>query len=231
MRQQNFYKNKNVIITGAASGLGREISKQLNDYGANLVFLVSPTSDTSSIQFAKKIIRCDLSDKNEVLSLTSQNIFEEVDILINCAGVFPIKSLENTSIEEYESIMSINCTTPLILSKACVHFMRKKNNATIINIGSSSSYNGSERSGAYCISKHALLGMSRSLTKEMKKYGIRVLMFSPGSIKTKMGRLDTDQDFETFLDPAEGASYIIFSSTFENEMITNEVRMNRLTTA
>ena len=53
-------------------------------------------------------------------------------------------------------------------------------------------------------------------------------MFSPGSIKTKMGKTDTSQDFNTFLDPKEVAEYILFSSKYENEMFVDESRMNRI---
>lgn len=230
MQQQDFYKDKEIIITGAASGLGKELACQIHNLGGNVTGVVSPRSDVSSIKFVKKIIKCDLSDKIQIQRLINQPCFGEVDILINCAGIFTIKTIEATEVEEYEYIMNLNCMAPLLLSRACIPFMKRKEEATIINIGSSSCYSGSERSGVYCISKHALLGMSRSLAKELKKYNIRVLMVSPGSIRTKMGKLDTDQDFDTFLDAAEVASYIIFCSSFKKEMIVNETRVNRITT-
>ena len=106
--------------------------------------------------------------------------------------------------------------------------MKDKTAGLIVNIGSSSSYNGSPTSGGYCVSKHGLLGLTRSLHKELKKYNIRALIFSPGSIKTKMGKTDTSQDFETFLDPVEIAEYILFCCKFQNEMFIDESRMNRM---
>ncbi len=230
MRQKKFYKNKNVILTGAASGLGREMAIYLNEYGANVTCIVSPTSKVETIGFTNKILRCDLGDIKKVEDLCKNPVFHNVDILINCAGVFPLKTFEETSTKEYFQTMNVNCTAPLILAKACIPAMKQKREATIINVGSSSCYNGSERTGAYCVSKHALLGMSRSLMKEVKKYNIRVLMLSPGSIKTKMGRLDPDQDIETFLDPKEVAEYFLFSATYQNEMVTNEIRVNRIET-
>ena len=221
----NFYKNKKVIITGGAGGLGREMNKILSEYDTNIISIVSPNSNVDGL--VGEIFRCDLGDIKQVNDLCWQNFFNGVDILINCAGVFPIKTLEETTIEEFDYIMNVNVKSPLILIKRCLKSM-KDGGGLIINIGSSSSYNGSSTSGGYCISKHALLGLSRSLHKELKKYNIRSLMFSPGSIKTKMGKTDTSQDFNTFLDPKEVAEYILFSSKYENEMFVDESRMNRI---
>ena len=224
----NFYKNKKVIITGAAGGLGKELSVQLNNFGANLFCVVSKNSDISKLSFCKKIYRCDFNNVEDVDSLIWNNVFDEVDILINCAGIFPIKSLEETSLEEFDTVMNVNFRVPFILIQRSIKTMKKQNQGLIINVGSSSSYNGSSTSGAYCISKHALLGMSRSYNKELKKYNIRSLIFSPGSIKTKMGKTDVSQDYETFLDPKEVAEYILYSSKFNNEMFIDESRMNRI---
>ena len=97
-----------------------------------------------------------------------------------------------------------------------------------MNVASSSAYNGSADTGLYCASKHALLGLSRSLYQELKPYGIRTYTVSPGSILTDMGATDTRQDFSTFLDPKEVAEYILFIVSYHNELIAEEVRLNRV---
>ena len=84
MRQKKFYKNKNVILTGAASGLGREMAIYLNEYGANVTCIVSPTSKVETIGFTNKILRCDLGDIKKVEDLCKNPVFHNVDILINC---------------------------------------------------------------------------------------------------------------------------------------------------
>ena len=107
--------------------------------------------------------------------------------------------------------------------------MVSNNWGRIVNIGSSSSYNGSGETGIYCASKHALLGLSRSLYQEFKDSGVRVYSVSPGSIQTPMGAIDIRQDYSTFINPREVAEYIIFIITYDNEMISEEIRMNRIT--
>ena len=221
----DFYKNKKVVITGGAGGLGREMIKLLLSFESKITAIVSPNSDIDGIEC--DIIRCDLGDISEVNGLLWDETFDNVDILINCAGVFLIKTLEETTQDDFDYSMNVNVKSPFIITKRCLKSM-KEDGGLIINVGSSSSYNGSPTSGLYCISKHALLGLNRSLHKEFKKYNIRSLMFSPGSIKTKMGKTDTSQDFNTFLDPKEVAEYILFSSKYNNEMFIEESRMNRI---
>jgi short-subunit dehydrogenase len=70
--------------------------------------------------------------------------------------------------------------------------------------------------------------MSRSLAKSLKKHDIKVLMYSPGSIQTKMGKQDFRQDFNTFLDPQKVAEYIIYATSLSDDMIIDESRINRI---
>jgi NAD(P)-dependent dehydrogenase (short-subunit alcohol dehydrogenase family) len=98
----------------------------------------------------------------------------------------------------------------------------------IVNIGSSSAYSGFKNGTIYCSSKHAMLGLSRSLFDELKGHGIRVYCISPGSIKTKMGKQSKDQDFKTFLDPAEVAKYVGFVISFNDDLVSEEIRLNRI---
>ena len=125
-------------------------------------------------------------------------------------------------------MFNVNVKIPFILSKEFSKDMIKKKWGRIINIGSSSSYNGFENGSLYCGSKHAILGLSRSLQSELKQKNVRVLCISPGSTQTNMGKISKDQDFSTFLSAKEVAKYIIFSISFDKEMIIDEARLNRM---
>ena len=231
-------KNKNCLLTGATGGIGKELAKQLSKENCNL-FLTSTNS--------KKLIKL----KNELETSTDSSIFyksanfsnskdlvnlvkevkktiKNIDILINCAGIFEIKSIFKSTIENYDSMFNVNVKMPFILSKEFSKDMIKKKWGRIINIGSSSSYSGFKNGSLYCSSKHAVLGLSRSLQSELKQNNIRVLCISPGSTQTKMGKISKDQDFNTFLSAKEVARYIIFSLSFDKEMIIDEVRLNRM---
>ena len=106
--------------------------------------------------------------------------------------------------------------------------MKKSKWGRIVNIGSSSGYNGFKNGTAYCSSKHALLGFSRALFAELKDNNVRVYSISPGSTQTKMGKLSKDQKFETFLEPKEVAEYVEFVIRFEKQLVSEEIRLNRI---
>ena len=96
----DFYKNKKVVITGGAGGLGREMIRLLLSFDSKITAIVSPNSDIDGIEC--DIIRCDLGDISEVNGLLWDKTFDDVDILINCAGVFLIKTLEKTTQDDFD---------------------------------------------------------------------------------------------------------------------------------
>ena len=134
---------------------------------------------------------------------------------------------ENKIPKSYE-IFKINVRAPFIFSKEFSKDMKKSKWGRIVNIGSSSAYNGFKNSIAYCSSKHALLGFSRALFSELKENNVRVYSISPGSTQTKMGKLSKDQKFETFLKPEEIAEYVEFVISFDKQLVSEEIRLNRI---
>lgn len=232
-------QNKNCLIVGASGGIGNEIAKKMSDLGCNL-FLVGKNKNKLSV-LKKEIIDknktikiglglVDLTDDQSIRNLIKKirKDFGMIDILINAAGLFTIKSLQNSSIQEFDECIRINVRAPFIFCKEFSKDMKKKSWGRIVNIGSSSSYNGFKNGTVYCSTKHSLLGLSRALFVELKEYGIRTYCISPGSTKTKMGRLSKDQNFETFLNPSEIAEYVAFVISFDKELISEEIKLNRI---
>lgn len=205
-------QGKRVLITGANGGLGSALVDEFKSHGCEVYPVARQHGDLTKIETINKI----------------KNFYKSIDILINCAGYFLIKPILETTLEEYENMFNINVKVPFILSKFFAQHMIKNKWGRIINIGSSSAYNGGADTGLYCMTKHALLGMSKSLYAELKPHGIRVHNVSPGSIQTKMGASDYRQDFSTFIKPEEIASYIAFITSFDSEMVIEESRLNRV---
>ena len=172
----------------------------------------------------------DLSDVDDIQKLIdkTKNIFSNVDILVNCAGVFPVKLLSDSTVEDFEKCFSVNVKAAFFLSKEFSQGMISKKWGRIINIASSSAYAGFKNTSIYCSSKHALLGLSRSLHSELKEHNVRTFCVSPGSIKTPMGRSVIGQNYETFLNPDEIAEFIAYLISFDNEMVSEEIRLSRI---
>jgi len=207
-------QHKNVLISGANRGLGKSLAESYKRVGANVIPL---TRDV-----------CDLSKTEEIYSFVEG--LDKVDVLVNCAGVFPLGSFHEITLDQYEECIQINLTAPFILSQELSKGMIERGWGRIVNIASSSAYGGGPNTSVYCASKHALLGLSRSLFAELKKFGIRVLCVSPGTIKTEMGR-DVEklgQLYDTFMEPAEVADYIVYNTGLDGNMVNEEVRLNRM---
>ena len=231
-------KGKNVFLTGATGGIGRELAFQFARSGCNL-FLTGRERERLS-DLADSI----LSEDNQVTVSyqagdleNSQDVFllvdgvsrslGDIDILVNCAGSFIVKSLFESSLDDFDKSFNVNVRAPFVFSREFAKSMSKAGWGRIINIGSSSSYSGFSNTSLYCSSKHALLGMSRAFYDELKDHNIKTFCFSPGSVKTEMGKKVKNQDFSTFIDPGELAEYIGFTISFDSDMISEELRINR----
>lgn len=231
---------KNCLITGATGGLGKEIAKALLKNKYNL-FLTAQNDkrlrklkgELDSINENKsKLSYCagDITNLNQIRKIinATRRDFGHIDILINCAGIFQSKPVSQCTVEDFDRIFGVNIRAPFLFCKEYSKDMMRRKWGRIINVGSSSSYSGFKDGSIYCSSKHAMLGLSRSLFNELKEHGIRVYCVSPGSIKTKMGRLSKDQDYDTFLNPSEIAKYIEFIISFNAELVSEEIRLNRI---
>jgi 3-oxoacyl-[acyl-carrier protein] reductase len=228
---------KNCLIVGASGGIGNAITKKLAEQNYNF-FLIGKNKN-KLLKLKKEIKKDDIIVEIESVDLTNEKqidksikkirkTFGKIDILINTSGLFLIKSIDKTTIEEFEESFKINVRAPFIFSKEFSKDMKKSKWGRIVNIGSSSAYNGFKDSTAYCSSKHALLGFSRALFSELKDNNVRVYSISPGSTQTKMGKLSKDQKFETFLEPKEVANYVAFVIEFDKQLISEEIRLNRM---
>ena len=207
-------QNRRVLISGASRGLGQSLVKAYEDAGAQVIPLTRN--------------ECDLNNSADIYSFLES--VGEVDILVNCAGVFMVNELPDITPEEYNECIQVNLTAPFILTQELSMGMVERGWGRIINIASSSSYGGGPKTSIYCASKHALLGLSRSLYAELKPHGVRVICVSPGTIKTDMGR-DVEklgQIYDTFMDPDEVARYIVYNTELDGNMVSEEIRLNRV---
>lgn len=238
--EYKIFKNKNCFITGATGGMGSQIALKMAENRCNL-FLTA----TNSVKLSKLKSKIEdvygkdnnifyepgdlnsMNDINKIIAVTRQKLCS-IDILINCAGIFIVKSLPEYTLEDFESSFNLNIRAAFMFSKEFSSDMKMNNWGRIINIGSTSSYEGYKDTSLYCASKHALIGFSRAVHDELKKYNIRTFCVSPRGSKTEMGKLIKNQDFDTFIDPKEIAEYIAFICSFDSEMISEEIRLNRM---
>ena len=235
-------QGKNCLITGATGGLGKEIAKEFAKNGCNLFLtgrddekLNSLKNELENDQIKIDFEAADLSDVDDIQKLIdkTKNAFPNIDILVNCAGIFPVKLLSNSTVDDFEQCFSVNVKAAFVLCKEFSQGMVSKKWGRIVNIASSSAYAGFKNTSIYCSSKHALLGLSRSLHSELKEHNVRTFCVSPGPIKTSMGHdiiknENPDEKFDSFMNPNEIAEFIVYLISFDNEMVSEEIRLSRI---
>lgn len=183
-------KNKNILITGASKGIGKEIAKGLAQEKYNL-FLISRNKELlrniSAEVGAKNYLICDLSDKNDLENLEKFIEKNPIDILINNAGEYIYGGIEKMSREQISHIFSVNLLAPAYISSLVVKNMKSKNWGRIINIGSISGVMGEAYASLYSGSKSGLIGFSKALALELAEFNITVNIINPGWVETTLG--------------------------------------------
>lgn len=235
----NILKNKNVFISGVNGGVGKELASRFAEQGSK-VFLTSRSDKNLNLLkkefdikgYEYEVGLVDLNNSRGIYSLITyvKETMGNIDILVNCAGLFNNSSLSETNEEIFDNIFNVNVKAPFLFTRAFSKNMMINGWGRIINIGSSSSYSGFKNTSLYCSSKHALLGLSRAVHEELKQYNIRTFCFSPGSIQTKMGKLIEGQEYSTFIKAKEFSQYVVDTIKYDSNMISEEVRLNRMIT-
>ncbi len=181
------HKDKVAVITGAANGIGQAFAKRLAEDGVHIVIAdVAPADDTiKHVQMAGRqalACKCDVTSENSVATMAAdvQKKFGRCDILINCAGIFPQKSFEDMSFEEWRRVLSINLDSCFLVSSALVPGMKQRGWGRIVNMASSTL--GSVVTGFvhYVASKGGIVGFTRALASELGPHGITVNAIAPG---------------------------------------------------
>lgn len=188
-------RKKTALVTGASSGMGKEIAKQLIKDGLQ-VYVAARQVDkmTDLAQLGAKPLRMDISNEEEVQAAVN-TILEEVggvDVLVNNAGFGLYGPIEDISIDEARYQFEVNVFGTANLTKLLLPAMRKKGAGTIINITSMGGKIYTLLGGWYHATKHALEGWSDCLRLELASFGIRVVVIEPGLIETGFGDVVSD---------------------------------------
>jgi short-subunit dehydrogenase len=187
-------QNCRVLVTGASRGIGAAIARGLQAEGC----LVAGTSrDPGGIPEQNRIPgveyhQLELSDFRSIERLVRK--LDNVDILINNAGVSQIGSVEDTSLEQLRYIVDVNIVGTIYLTKLLLPGMRDRRKGFIINITSLACWIAVPYSTAYAVSKHALDGFSKGLWHELKNFGIPVVSVAPVHINTDIPMIKTYPD-------------------------------------
>lgn len=188
-------ENKVAIITGGTRGIGLETVKVFVENKARVVLMGSKEeSVTKALKELKDLgMEVDgyypnLNNINEIKEVIDKIIqkYGHIDILINNAGISANKPIENTTSEDFEKIIDLNVNAVFNMTKAVVPFMKNQKDGVILNTSSMVSLYGQAAGVGYPTSKFAVNGMTKSLSRELAPFNIRVNAVAPGIINTDM---------------------------------------------
>lgn len=231
-------KGLTALITGASGGIGKAICRRLAEEGVNLVLFGGTNAEklrntAIGLRNDFKDIRadfypCDLTDDAAVKTALLKATENGVDILINNAGLAFSAPIEETDMEVFDRIMSLNFRAPVLITKECLPLLKKSARASIVNIASVVAHNGYPLQSAYTASKHALLGFSKSIAAELYQKGIRVHVLSPGGVYTDMIRVARpDLTGEGMIMPEDVADAVCFLLKHRTNAVIDEISLHR----
>ena len=185
-------QDKVAIITGAASGMGAADARIFVEEGAKVV--LTDLNEEAGRALADELgenavfLRQNVAEEEswaDVVKVTTDT-FGRIDILVNNAGILLMKCMKDTTVEEFNRIMSVNVTGVFLGMKAVSPIMVEQGGGVIINMSSAAGMVGQVQTVAYSASKFAVRGMTKAAAMDMGPYGIRVVSIHPGSIITPM---------------------------------------------
>ncbi len=188
-------KDKVVIVTGGARGIGQGITLALAKENASIV-IVDVLDDLAKrvaeqvkgIGSRVLVVKADVSESRQVNEMVQQAIerFLKIDILVNNAGILRVGSVVDLSEEDWEKVISVNLKSVFLCSKAVIPHMIKQKSGKIINIASQAAKTGEAFNSPYCVSKAGVVSLTQCLALELAKYSINVNAICPGVVDTEM---------------------------------------------
>ena len=171
------------VVTGASRGIGLAVADELRAAGFHVVRLARSLTDGSADR--QTDLRCDVSDPAQVARVVTKVAELGVpDVVVNNAGMFFIKRLEETSPQDFSGLIAVNLTGLFLVARAFVPAMVERGSGHLVTIGSISDHVAFSGSTAYAASKFGIRGMHEVIRTETAKSGVRTTLVSPGPVDT-----------------------------------------------
>jgi len=199
---------KVVVITGASSGLGEAAARHLADRGAAVALGARRTERIDAL--VEEIERgggralavtTDVSRRDNVQTLVDLAIerFGRIDVMVNNAGLMPQSPLDRLRVDEWERMIDVNIKGVLYGIAAALPHMQRQKSGHIVNVASVAGHKVRAGSAVYSATKHAVRVISEGLRQEVKPYGIRTTIISPGAVDTELPNSASEPDVKANL--------------------------------
>jgi 3-oxoacyl-[acyl-carrier protein] reductase len=231
--------DKTALVTGATGGIGGAIARALHNQGVTVAVSGRQKDKldklATDLRDRVHVLPCDLADKNQVGKLVDEAIGKlgRLDVLVNNAGLTRDNLFMVMKDEQWDEVIAVNLTSTFMLMRAAARAMMraKTGYGRIINISSVSGIIGNPGQGNYAASKAGMIGMSKSLAREVASRGITVNCIAPGFISTPMTDALNEKQVSTikeaipaqkFGSPADIAAACVYLASPEASYVTGQ---------
>lgn len=222
---------KIALVTGASRGIGLAVAIALRARGMHVVRLARSLKNERAER--RTDIQCDVTKPEDVERALDQ-VDKELavpDVLVNNAGIFFIKSLAETTLQDFSNTLAANLTAPFLFARRIVPRMVARGTGHVVTIGSISDYIGFSGSTAYAASKFGLRGMHEVIRQETAKSGVRTTLISPGPVDTDIWNpVDPDSKpgftkRKDMMKSEDVAAAVVYAVTQPEHLAVTEIRL------
>lgn len=233
-------KGKTAIVTGGSRGIGAAICKRFAEQGANIALLYA--GNTQKAEETKAALQemgvkaeayqCNVADAEQVAAVCKQIIkdFGGADILVNNAGITKDKLVPMMKVPDFDSVVDTNLKGAFYMIKQLYPVFMKQKSGKIINISSVSGLMGNPGQTNYSASKAGLIGLTKSVAKELASRNVNCNAIAPGFVATDMTENLSENNalvdhipMKRFAQPEDIANLVLFLASDQSDYITGEV--------
>jgi 3-oxoacyl-[acyl-carrier protein] reductase len=229
--------NQVALVTGAGRGIGRAISLALGTAGAHVIVAARTRPEIEAV--AREITQAggaasawpvDLSSEAEIMGLFDfiREKFGRLEVLVNNAGIGLFGPIAEFAAADLDRLYTLNVRGAFLCCQQAMKLMIPQGRGYIINIASVVGFKGYANQAGYGISKHSVMGLTKSLALEAQPHGIRVSVISPGGVNTAMiGDARPDLDRSVLLQPEDIARTVLFLLSLSEQAAIDEIYIRR----
>jgi 3-hydroxybutyrate dehydrogenase len=224
--------DKVAIITGAASGIGKQIATRFAAEGAAVVIadLMLPAAQATASELTAAghkalAVAMDVTDEAAVNAGVAKVIetYGKIDILVSNAGIQIVHPIEEFPFADWKKMLAIHLDCAVLTTQACLPHMYKAGSGSVIYMGSVHSKEASVLKSAYVTAKHGLLGLARVLAKEGAKHGVRANVVCPGFVRTPLvERQIPEQSKALGISEADVIQKVMLKDTVDGQFTTTD---------
>lgn len=226
-------QNKVVIVVGATGGIGSVLTRKLASKGASLVLAARDSSAITDLATQlpvsdKILIPTDITQRQQVDALMEKTIsqFGQIDALVNLAGALVMKPYSNLEPADLEAMLDVNLKGSFYTSQAAAELMQERKSGHICNVVGILGKHSMSMAAAYCASKFGVVGFTKCMAEELKRFGVKFTLFYFGGVNSPLwDNVQLKVDRKKMLSPETAADAILYALGAAPEAVPMEINI------